>query len=78
MHTSGTAETVTGGAHWSCARVIWRELVIGLTAIIVEDHVGGRKISYDPVKFHRVLTETLVKKGVLTSEEIEALYKRAQ
>lgn len=47
-------------------------------AIIVEDYVGGRRISYDLVKFHRTLTETLVKKGILTSEEIEALYKKSQ
>ena len=47
-------------------------------AIIVEDHVGGRKISYDLVKFHRFLTETLVKKGILSSKEIAALYKRSQ
>lgn len=46
--------------------------------IIVEDYVGGRKLSYDLVKFHRVLTETLVKKGILTSEEIEILYKKSQ
>lgn len=49
-----------------------------LMAIIVEDYVGGRKISYDLVKFHRVLSETLVKKGVLTSEEIESLYKKSK
>ena len=46
--------------------------------IIVEDYVGGRKISYDLVKFHKILAETLVKKGIFTSEEIGALYKKSQ
>ncbi len=47
-------------------------------AIIVESYLNGRRVSYDLVKFHNVLTETLVKKGILTKEEIEALYKRSQ
>jgi hypothetical protein len=46
--------------------------------IIVEDHVGGREISYDLVKLHRVLSETLVKKGILTGQEIEALDKKSE
>ena len=50
----------------------------GHMAIIVEDYVAGRKISYDLVKFHRLLTETLVNKGVLTSAEIDALYRKSQ
>jgi len=47
-------------------------------AIIVEEYVGGRKIRYDLVKFHKSLTETLVRKGILTSEEIDTLYKKPQ
>lgn len=44
-------------------------------AIIVEGYIDGRKVSYDLVKFNNQLMETLVKKGVLTKEEIKALYK---
>lgn len=50
----------------------------GHMAIVVEDYVGGRKIRYDLIKFHRFLTETLVNKGVLTNAEIEALYRKSQ
>ena len=47
-------------------------------AIIVEGYVDGKKVSYDLVKYHHLLTETLEKKGILTKEDIKSLYKQSQ
>ncbi len=47
-------------------------------AIIVEEYLDGKKVSYDLVKFHHFLTMTLVKKGILTKEEIRSLYRQSQ
>ena len=47
-------------------------------AIIVEGYYDGRKVSYDLVKFHHALMETLAKKGLLSKEEIQALFRKSQ
>jgi hypothetical protein len=47
-------------------------------AIVVEGYVGGKKVSYDLIKFQQALLDTLESKGLLTEEEVKALFDKSQ
>jgi len=45
--------------------------------VIVEEYVNRKKLSYDLMKFHRSLVETLMGKGILSEEDIKKIYSKS-